>query len=69
MKQHHLYRAENHRFPPEIIILKTASFLQVCNMTSVVVVESTVTFDCAVLSFLENILSYNQSLCETRIFT
>ena len=38
-------------------------------MTSFVVVEMTVTSDCAVMSFLEDILSYDQSLCETWIFT
>jgi len=66
MKQNYLCRADNHIL---YTVKERASFLQVCNMTSIVVVEMTVTSDCAVLSFLENILSYNQSLCETWIFT
>lgn len=47
------------KFYREINRKITASFLQVCDMTSVVVVEMTITFDCAVLPLLENILSYH----------
>lgn len=35
---------------------KLVNFLQVCDMTSAIVIKMTVTSDCAVLSFLQNTL-------------